>query len=160
MRDIWRIAHRGDADALSRIAFGYYRAAAGHPDTLSAFGIGDSDYLERWMSPPAFDPALVAVLAWIPEMTVLAQRDADAVATLRWTDAAVKPASATLFHSLYAILARIAGPQPTDTRRLMGLGDWARVSTLGRYLRDASRRPVLDELADPQRTWLVVNTLW
>ncbi len=113
------------------------------------------------MSPPAFDPALVAVLAWIPEMTVLAQPDADAVAMLRWTDDAVKPVSATLFHSPYAILARIAGPQPTDARRLMGhLGDWARVSTLGRYLRDASRHPLFDELADLQRTWLVVNTLW
>jgi len=162
-------ARAGDAAGLSELAMRFHRAAEHCPATLAAFGLADPAYVRSWLTPEAVHPALATLLAWAPELELLAQRDAGALAAMhREGGSPVAPLTTVgdAFRPLAGALEAAFGRSPLAARPSGGeLGMWARAARLERRLcrhgaRAGAGRVAAMAGAAPERTWLVTTTLW
>lgn len=167
-RAVATLSRDGDCDRLSEMGEALYRRASGFMPVLAAFGLDDRDHVRSWLAPAAVAPCLVTVLAWLPDMTLLDERAADALAVAYRSEgspvAALAPAGSA-FLPLARALDRLFDHGALATRPTAGtLGVWVRADRLIRRLSphdgDAGAAIVAAVGAAPGDRWLVSTTLW
>jgi hypothetical protein len=162
------VAQDGDAAALAALGE-QFRRAGNRPAALAAFDLADPAYLKSWLAPDAVHPALVTLLAWMPDFHLLGDQAASVLAGLyRRGGSPVGPLALAgdLFRPLPQWLAALFGASPFDARPIAGQsGMWVRVLPLLRRLRrdgDEMGAALVARAGGPDlaRSWLVTTTIW